>query len=391
MPGQVLHKVPLFGWAIFVTAVLLLLSLPVLAGIIIYILLALYLAICWENFYIYNWNYKYKRQSAGNQKYLNIFEILRDYTPELICYKNVNVLNQRFYFSSLKNLNNNYINHFNNENFSNYITGLIEGDGSIIVPKTERSLKGRLNYPSIQIVFDLRDFPLGLIIQQRLGHGSISRKKGVNAYILTVNNKEGILLVILIINGYMKTPKIHSLNKLIDWVNNKEGLTIEKKVINKDMITSTAWLSGFIDADGHFSVRTSVLGKYPKIKCRFELTQRQVDHNKYNNYYFLKEIADLLITNVKSIRLTRSNPEYRVRTTSLKANYLLINYLKEYPLFSSKYLNYMDWLKILKYFENREHTKLESINKIIEIKKGMNDRRTEFNWDHLNKFYNLYK
>ena len=33
MPGQVLHKVPLFGWAIFVTAVLLLLSLPVLAGI----------------------------------------------------------------------------------------------------------------------------------------------------------------------------------------------------------------------------------------------------------------------------------------------------------------------------------------------------------------------
>lgn len=33
MPGQVLHKVPLFGWAIFITAVLLLLSLPVLAGI----------------------------------------------------------------------------------------------------------------------------------------------------------------------------------------------------------------------------------------------------------------------------------------------------------------------------------------------------------------------
>lgn len=32
LPGQVLHKVPLFGWAIFVTAVLLLLSLPVLAG-----------------------------------------------------------------------------------------------------------------------------------------------------------------------------------------------------------------------------------------------------------------------------------------------------------------------------------------------------------------------
>ena len=31
-PGMSLHKLPLFAWAIFVTAILLLLSLPVLAG-----------------------------------------------------------------------------------------------------------------------------------------------------------------------------------------------------------------------------------------------------------------------------------------------------------------------------------------------------------------------
>jgi hypothetical protein len=386
MPGQVLHKVPLFGWAIFVTAVLLLLSLPVLAGII-YILPALYLAICWKLLL------RLKiliRQSAGNQTHLSVFEIFRDYTPELMCYKNI--FNSRFYFSSLNCLNNkNGINNSKNENFSHYLTGLIEGDGSIFVPKTARSLKGRLNYPSIQIIFDLRDFPLSLITQQRLGHGSISRKKGVNAYILTINNKDGILLIISLINGKMKTPKIHSLNKLIDWVNKKEWLNIEKKMISIGKINSSAWLSGFIDANGHFSVRTSIIRKYPKIECRFELIQRQIDHNNYDNYGFLKEIADLLLTDVKSIRLTKPHPEYRIRTTNLKANHLLTKYLNQYPLFSSKYLNYMDWLKILKYFENKEHTELESINKIIKIKSGMNDRRTDFNWDHLNKFYNLYK
>jgi len=386
MPGQVLHKVPLFGWAIFVTAVLLLLSLPVLAGIINYILLALNSAICWKLLFTAN---MWTRQSAGNQKYLGIFEILRDYTPELMCYKNI--LSSKLYFSSLNYSNSKNINNYNNDNFSYYLTGLIEGDGSIVVPKIERSPKGKLNYPSVQIVFDLRDFPLILVIQQRLGHGSIHRKKGVNAYVLSINNKEGILLIISLINGYMKTPKIYSLNKLIDWINKKEGLNIEKKRINTEKISSTAWLSGFIDADGHFSVRTSVIGKYPKIECRFELIQRQIDHNKYNNYSYLKEIADFLETDVKSIRVTKPNPEYRIRTTNLKANHLLINNLNEYPLFSSKYLNYMDWLNILKYFENKEHTKLESINNIIKIKAGMNDRRTEFNWDHLNKFYNLYK
>jgi hypothetical protein len=96
------------------------------------------------------------------------------------------------------------------------MAGLIEGDGTIHVPKAERSAKGNLNYPSIQIVFHLKDLPLALLIQKILGHGSISRKKGHNAYIYTVNNFEGLMLLINILNGNMKTNKIYALHRLIE-------------------------------------------------------------------------------------------------------------------------------------------------------------------------------
>jgi hypothetical protein len=49
--------------------------------------------------------------------------------------------------------------------FGYYLAGLIEGDGSIILPKTERSPKVIFKYPSIQIAFHLKDLPLALMIQ----------------------------------------------------------------------------------------------------------------------------------------------------------------------------------------------------------------------------------
>jgi hypothetical protein len=117
--------------------------------------------------------------------------------------------------------------------FSYYLTGLIEGDGTIVTPQNLRSPKGKLNYPSIQIVFNLKDLPLALLIQKELGVGSLSRKKGVNAYILTINSYEGILLIISLINGKMRTPKIYSLNALIDYFYKTKGINIEKYPMSK--------------------------------------------------------------------------------------------------------------------------------------------------------------
>jgi len=278
-------------------------------------------------------------------------------------------------------------------NFNCYLAGLIEGDGTIIVPKHERSNKGKLNYPSIQIVFHLKDLPLALVIQKILGFGSLIRKKGVNAYVLYINNHEGILKLVQLLNGNMRTPKINSLYNLIDWLNNKNPeLNLSKLPLNFKSLSNDAWLSGMIDSDGHFSVRTTMIGKYPKIECKFELSQRKIDHLGFSNELFLCNIANFLNTSIKNIRenSTKNHPQYRLRTSNLESNLILINYLEKYPLFGSKFLDYKNWKEILELFKNRfKYSNQDNINKVLHLKSEMNDNRTIFIWDHLKNFYNL--
>jgi hypothetical protein len=187
---------------------------------------ALNLAVCWEHFFII------KSQSAGNLFDLNLLEILREYTPEIICCKSSILLKSNYSGSATNSYdllqinktnktNKNYASYgcysySSKEKFISYLTGLIEGDGTIIVPKNDRSSKGKLYYPSIQIVFHLKDLPLALLIQKNLRFGSLIRKKGVNAYILYFNSHEGILKLVKLLNGNMRTPKINSFYNLID-------------------------------------------------------------------------------------------------------------------------------------------------------------------------------
>ena len=379
-PGIRLHKLALFGWATIITAVMLLLSLPVLAGKLSK-LPAINLAIYWKLLYIY----LFITQSVGNLLNLNLKGFFRDYTPKYFYCRSLH--SSLLIGEEIKKFDNNYNDNLNNLPFAAYLTGLVEGDGTIVVPNTLRSPKGKLNYPSIQIVFHLKDLPLALIIQKELGFGSLSRKKGVNAYILTINNYQGILFVISLLNGNMRTPKIYSLYKLIDFY--KEKINIKKKPLDNSPLESNGWFSGFLEADGSFQVRTTLSGKYPKFECKLEVSQRQTDHKGFSNLEFLAKIAELFNSEVKKTRLNRSNPEYRVRTTSLQGNIQAKNYLIRYPLFGTKYLDSIDWMKVVDLFSNGEHKTELGKKKIMEIKSTMNNKRTVFYWDHLQNFYKL--
>jgi hypothetical protein len=280
--------------------------------------------------------------------------------------------------------------------FSSYIAGLIEGDGSIVVPKCERSEKGKLNYPSIQIVFQLKDFPLCQVIQKLIGHGTISKKKQSAAYILTINNLEGLIALCRLINGKMRGPKYHQFVLLLSYLNNKYPLWPEPLrrlgYINLPFVSSTplgkdSWLTGFIESDGSFQVRNSINTKVPRISLSFELVQSRITHYGYSTFHLMNQIAVFLGVNLNEIRSDRKHPQYRIRTSSLKTNLTLREYLSNYPLRGTKYLDYKDWTKVLAYFEQGTHK--ENKESIAVIKSQMNQRRTVYNWDHLQDIIKL--
>jgi hypothetical protein len=64
------------------------------------------------------------------------------------------------------------------------------------------------------------------------------QKKGVNAYILTINSYKGLgapHLIISLLNGNMRTPKVESLYKLIDWLNNSKNTNFLGSVLKKPL------------------------------------------------------------------------------------------------------------------------------------------------------------
>lgn len=121
--------------------------------------------------------------------------------------------------------------------------------------------------------------------------------------------------------------------------------------------------------------RSTESGKYPKIECKFELCQRQKDHNK-DNLFYLDEIAINFESVVKSIRNDSNNPQYRIITTSLKANLAVFNYLTKYPLFGTKLLDFKDWVKVVKLFEKGSFDHKLNMDYVKQIKSNMNDKRS---------------
>ena len=352
-----------------------------------------------------------------------------------------------------------------NSNLGPYLAGLIEGDGTFAIHDTKSTAKKYR--PMIIIVFKLADLPLAEYLQELTNSGTVYRKSERGYVLWQIQDIIGVYTIVNIINGYMRTPKIEALNRTINWLNDYISLNnnsklpstklilsqiknLEIKGLDNSPIDSNPWLSGFTDADGHFSINIHKRTNRNSIRVQlfYRLEIRQSYHRfthecsdahvmnamgdilnddtlmrgSYNGHVendnenvaafsynasvpagtvdnegggqvsffaIMSKIANYLNTSVLSRSRTVSDKQFFsfiVMSASKSSLIKTTLYFNKFPLLSSKFLDYKSWLHILELQQNSTMT-TAYLNEAIKTKTDFNKTRTTFSWNHLKNCY----
>ena len=229
-----------------------------------------------------------------------------------------------------------------------------------------------------------------------LNTGSINiEKTGVCRY--SVTNADAVINLINLVNGKFRTPKILALYKAIDNLNLWRNANLLKLPLDDSSLDSNAWLAGFIDCDGHFSIKLS--GCYSsddsdirgRVQCLFSINQSEFSRvTGESNVAFMTKLAEFFQVNLNY--KIENSPTFKQPAKNIvfyaqsdRKHYIIVSYITKFPLMTSKHLNYLAFFKGLNYLGKR--LTREEILEVRFLKNSMNNKRTVYNWDHLNEFY----
>ena len=285
---------------------------------------------------------KQKSKSAGN--ILNITDITSETMRDGIVVDSEHVRN-------ISNHVSKHLKPLNDEQLGHYLAGLIDGDG---------------HFSKIQqlvITFSSSDAFLAYYIKERLGYGTVKKIKNKNAYFLIVSKKKGILYVLNLINGKLRTE--HRFNQVINNIlNHTDYIDLGIKfTINLSNNFNNHWLAGFSDADASFQIK--IINRLIKNKSEIRLNY-QIDQK---NNLLLKMIKNYLGGN---IGYRKSQDTYYYGSTSFGSAKKVIQYFDKFNLQSRRHISYLRWRKVYILIQNKEHLTEKGLVKILKIKSLIN-------------------
>jgi len=291
----------------------------------------------------------------------------------------------------------------------NFISGFTDGDGSfsVVITKCANRLGWTVS-PIFTIGLHAKDLEFLNIIQSYFGVGKIYTKQSDGSIHYRVwSVKDLINIIIPHFDKYplvtQKRADFELFKQIVQILAKKEKLTIEdltkivalkasinlglspvlkesfpnitpalRTVFDVPKVLDPHWLAGFIEAEGSFvvSIQKSYNNKNGFLtSLRFILSQHSRDLQLMNSImkYFNCGLVYSTSTRGESVEF-RMNKFLDVWNT-------LIPFLKKYPLQGSKLRDFSDFAKAAALMYSKDHLTIAGLDKIVNIKKGMNQLR----------------
>lgn len=290
----------------------------------------------------------------------------------------------------------------------NWITGFCDGESSFkisILKNSDRAI-GWAVKPTFSIELHGKDLEVLKLIKSYFGVGNIIISKRNGHAIYNVKSVKDINSAI--IPHFEKYPLLTQkwgdfviFKNIVELINLKQHLTIEglEKIVelrvslNKGLSKELAknfptisgkakpvaqipenismnWITGFIDGEGCFYVGISK----DKTKTGFSIKLNLKITQHIRDKLLFKKIQDTLGCGRVYESSEYSRVDFMVTNLSELSSVILPLFYK-YPLRGSKSLDLKDFIEVVKLIENKEHLREEGLEKIKQIKSGMNTGR----------------
>lgn len=243
-----------------------------------------------------------------------------------------------------------------NNKWLEWFIGFTEGDGSIITSKYAKQER-------IRFVLTQKEKEVLEHIRDTLGFGVVRHFSSGNYYRYIVEDSKNILILAHIFNGNLVLK--HRIIQLERWVgilnkyilspkshlNSRYGIKNPLEFMSRapSISLNDAWLSGFTDAEGNFTVKFRKLNKkdISGAYARFILDQQDGQALFNALTMFFPRGTILYRKETRNI--------YRFTCMHKKDLEKIIDYFTIYPLRTMKLNSFKKWTKIYKVIDSKEH------------------------------------
>jgi hypothetical protein len=258
------------------------------------------------------------------------------------------------------------------EQWLNWLTGLIEADGSFPNEK-DKTL-------SFYISQSTKNSPLIYALRYWLGFGKVRWQHSDKMVHFVIEDIPNLTILANLTNGRFRTEFkygayvkwINRLNKTLFSMRRKKGQGfVKNKVIIEPLNPKIDlnWLAGFTEGDGSFFIG---LGNSPKSKLGVQVTLNISWTQKH------RKTLELIASQFKgtwSYNKTHKFWVYNIKRRSEIKN-LLFSVFVNKPLYGIKRYDYFDLKRACELFNTKQHLTESGLKLLLQIQSNMNSRRT---------------